>query len=315
VKLKDIGEFGFIGRISRDIRPGSGVVAGIGDDAAVLASDKKGFYSLFTCDMYVEKVHFTKKDVTPYQLGWKAMAGNISDIAAMGGLPRHAVVSIGLTGDEDVRYCDEIYRGMRAAAKPFKVDIVGGDTVTSPEGIVISVAMTGVVEEKMCVYRSGARQGEAVLVTGSLGGSLLKKHCVFAPRVREARFIAGTGRVSAMMDVTDGLVADLEKICAASGVGAMLFEELIPVSPDARRMKGEKTPLESALSDGEDFELLCVVPREAVAGLLKAFNKKFSVPLTLIGGTTDAKGIRVYRTDGTVDEPRYKGYDHFKSGR
>jgi len=312
MKVAQLGEFGLIDLLNKKIRIGKGVIVGIGDDAAVLASHKKGFYTLFTCDMFVEDIHFARSDVAPYALGWKAMGAAISDIAAMGGIPRHAVVSLGLTGAEDVRFPDELYRGMRAVAGRFGAAIVGGDTVSSPGGIVVSVALTGEVEKDRCVLRGGARAAEAILVTGRLGGSLLKKHVSFMPRVREARFLTGRARISAMMDITDGLVADLEKICAASGTGALLLAEKIPVSADAGRMRGEKAPLERALSDGEDFELLFTLPKRDAPLLIRGFRKKFNIPISLIGSTTPEKGVRVIRADGSVYEPGEKGYDHFK---
>lgn len=315
MKISDLGEFGLIDRLNQKIRTGTDVVVGIGDDTAVLSSHKKGLYTLFTCDMFVEDVHFTRGEVTPYDLGWKAMGANISDIAAMGGIPRHAVVSIGLTGAEDIKFADELYRGMRTVARKFGVDIVGGDTVSSPKAVVVSIALTGEAEKGRCVLRSGARKGEAILATGRLGGSLLRKHFSFIPRVREARYLTSCVRVSAMMDITDGLVADLEKICAASGVGALLFAENIPVSSDAVRMKGTKTPLERALSDGEDFELLFTMPKGDVPALMRNFRKRFKIPLSLIGSTTPEKGVRVMGADGAVFEPGEKGYDHFRTGR
>jgi thiamine-monophosphate kinase len=312
MKIKQAGEFGLIDRINRSIQTGKDVVAGIGDDAAVLTSHKKGFYTLFTCDMFVEDVHFTRRDVSPRALGRKAMGAAISDIAAMGGLPQYAVISLGLSGEDDVRLCDALYRGMRDVARRCAVDIVGGDTVSSPKGAVLSIAVIGEVEKKECILRSGARKGEAILVTGTLGGSMMKKHVSFTPRVREARFLTRHARISSMMDVTDGLAADLEKICAASGVGALLFAENIPVSSDARRMKGAKTPLARALSDGEDFELLCTVPVKEVPALIKKFRRACNVPLSLIGSTTPEKGLRVIRKDGSVFTPGARGYDHFK---
>ena len=241
-----IGEFGLIDLIRKQIPVGPKVARGIGDDTAVLFYSKNK-YLLFTTDMMAEDVHFTRK-MKPYQIGHKALACNISDIAAMGGLPTFAVVSLGVPASLTVRFVEDIYKGMQALAKQFGVNIVGGDTIRS-EKIIINVALLGEVEKKYLATRDGARPGDWVFVSGPLGGSFKSgRHLSFIPRVTEARFLVQNFKPSAMMDISDGLAGDLNHMLKASKVGVKLDETLIP--------RHQGITLKQALSDGEDFELL-----------------------------------------------------------
>src|SRR3989344_95186 len=169
ISLKDLGEFGFIRKIRKRVRRDKAVETGIGDDAAVLKVDAKKRL-LFTTDMLIEGRHFKLSDATAFEIGWKAMAVNLSDIAAMGGRPTHAVVALGLPGDLDWVFLKELYRGMEAVARRFHVTLVGGDTNRSDK-IIISVALLGAVSPRCAVKRNGARIGEVIFVTGFLGGS------------------------------------------------------------------------------------------------------------------------------------------------
>jgi len=254
VKLRDLGEEGLIRRIARTIRTGPGVVRGIGDDCAVLKGPGR-MLRLFASDMLVEGVHFTR-DAPAEGIGWKALAVNVSDVAAMGGLPRQAVISLGLPRATPVSFVDRLYRGLRRCAKMYGVDWVGGDTSRAPV-VVIDVAILGEVEKERVVYRSGARPGDGLWVTGPLGGSLRSgRHLRFRPRVKEARALTARAKPHAMMDLSDGLGPDLLKMCEASGVSAILEAGRIP------RHAG--CSLEQALNDGEDFELLvAAAPRDA----------------------------------------------------
>ena len=185
-KLQDIGEFGLIKRIAdKEKISDKDVVVGIGDDTAVLKY-KKNLYLLLTTDMLVEDVHFNQK-ATPFQIGWKALAVNISDIAAMGGIPKYGLVSLGLKKNTSLKFVDELYRGIKTIAKRFDVQIVGGDTVSSSK-LVINIALTGEVEKKYLTLRKGAKIGDKIYVTGRLGGSIIGKHLSFIPRVKEARY-------------------------------------------------------------------------------------------------------------------------------
>jgi len=217
ITVRDIGEFGLIRKLQKIIesnRPSrSSVVVGIGDDCAVLRSGDPGKLLLYTCDPVVEGVHYLAQ-TPPRQIGWKAMARNLSDIAAMGGLPRWAVVSIGLRPATPVKYVERIYDGLRAAAGKFGCQIVGGDIAHVRREQFVVVALLGEVEKSKLTLRSGAKIGDSVLVTGTLGGSLHGKHLKFTPRVAEARWLAQNFPIHAMIDLSDGLYGDLRRLVA-----------------------------------------------------------------------------------------------------
>ncbi|MBN2453609.1 MAG: thiamine-phosphate kinase [Candidatus Omnitrophica bacterium] len=303
MKIKDIGEIKLIERVSRRIRLDRSVIQGIGDDAAVIAW-KKDKHLLYACDMLVEDVHFRRSAVTPAQIGWKALGRNISDIAAMGGVPRYAVVSIGIDPKIPVSFVDGIYDGMRAAAGRFKVNIVGGDMSKSKK-TVIDVSIIGEVEKKNLVRRSGAKAGDLILVTGSLGGSIRGKHVTFVPRVDEARWLVNNFRINSMIDISDGLLLDLRRILEASGAGALLDEALIPVSKAARS-------LERAITDGEDFELLFTMDPVEAERLFRAVPADMSTPITLIGQVTNKKDGYMMMAAGRKRKAiKGGGYQHF----
>lgn len=245
-KLTKLGEFGLIDLIRKEVGAGRRVVRGIGDDCAVLAYTKDK-YQLFKTDMLIEDVHFTRR-MPAHLIGRKALACNVSDIAAMGGVPTFAVVSLGLPKITPVKFVTEIYRGMNDLAKQFGVSIVGGDT-NRADKIVINVALLGEAQKKCLVTRAGARPKDWIFVTGALGGSFKSgRHLAFVPRLEQAQFLVQNFKPSAMMDISDGLGGDLNHILKASRVGARLWPESIP------RHKG--VTLQQAMSDGEDFELL-----------------------------------------------------------
>lgn len=298
MKIKDIGEFALIDSIKKLVPTGKDTVVGIGDDASVLKSSKSGMYNLFTTDILVEGRHFDLSRATPYQLGWKALGCSLSDIAAMGGIPRAAVVSIGVSGETDVDFCREIYRGMSELARRLKCGIVGGDTVGSEGGLVVSVAVLGEVEQKRLVLRSGAEPGDDVWVTGILGGSLNGKHLNFMPRVEEARFIVEHLPVKAMIDLSDGLANDLHRLASASRVGFRIDSARIPLDREAIGEMDEEKSVNRALYDGEDFELLLVLRQSrSVDESIKKFSSRFDCGISMIGkvveesrGVTIAKG-------------------------
>ncbi|HOW35119.1 MAG TPA: thiamine-phosphate kinase [Candidatus Omnitrophota bacterium] len=265
VRLKDIGEFGLIGRIAKSARRQKGVIKGIGDDTAVLAYSPKR-YLLFTADMLVEGKHFTKI-MGPELIGRKSLACSISDIAAMGGVPTYAVVSLGVPPGLSVDYVQRIYKGMSVLAKQFKIGIVGGDTVSS-EKIVINVALLGEAQKRQIIFRSGAKKGDKIFVTGPLGRSLTTgKHLNFTPRIKEAQYLVKNFTPTAMIDISDGLAGDLNHILEESKVGAVIFDRLIP--------RNHRAQLRNALYDGEDFELIFTLPSSKVRALIKRHNRKF----------------------------------------
>jgi len=302
MKLKRLGEFNLIKRISKGMVSGGSVLKGIGDDAAVVRG-KGGDLLLFASDMIIEGVHFDLKSATPYRIGRKALNINVSDIAAMGGVPLYATVSIGLPGDLDLKFIDSMYRGLRSASKASGVKIVGGDTVRSDK-IVIDCAIIGRTKKSELILRSGAGPGELIMVTGTLGGSIKGHHLDFKPRLREARYLAMSSKVGSMIDISDGLSSDLARICEESGVGAMVYESLIPVSRSAGSAN-------SALNDGEDFELLFTVKREAVSGLVKGFRKRFKTPITTIGEVRRKNyGLKLVNRYGRASNLKERGFRH-----
>jgi thiamine-monophosphate kinase len=246
MKISKLGEFGLIEALKAYAPVSKSVIKGIGDDAAVLPFSKSE-YQILTTDMLAEDAHFTRR-MKAKSIGHKALACNISDIAAMGGWPTFAVVSIGIPKNLPVSFVKDLYKGMQDVAKAFDVSIVGGDTIKSDK-IVINIALLGLVEKKYLVTRDEAKPGDMIFVTGPLGGSFKSgRHLNFTPRVSQARFLVENFNPNAMMDISDGLAGDLNHILKASRVGARLDYESIPLH------KG--VSLAQALNDGEDFELL-----------------------------------------------------------
>lgn len=303
MRIGDIGEIGLIRRIAKKARYDKSVVKGIGDDTAVIQWTKDK-YLLFTCDMLIEGVHFRLKEATPFQIGWKALSRNISDIAAMGGVPRYAVVSAALNPKLSSSLIDGIYKGITSAAKKFGVNIVGGDMAKS-EKLIIDVSMLGEVEKKSLVLRSGARPGDVILVTGTIGGSIKGKHLDFTPRVDIARALVKNFRINSMIDVSDGLILDLWRVLDASSAGARLYENLIPLSKEAESFK-------KAVVGGEDFELLFTMSAKEARRFFKTALGRMNMPVTLIGEITDKKrGYRLVVKNGKEKEIGPEGYLHF----
>jgi len=299
-KLADLGEFGLIRNFQKQIKVSRSVVKGIGDDAAVLSLTAKQ-HLLLTTDMLMENVHF-KRSHSPEAVGHKAMACNISDIAAMGGMPQYAVVSLGISGKTSVSYVNQLYRGMQRTARKFGVSIVGGDTIRSKKTI-INVALTGVVDKQKLVMRSGAKVGDQIFVTGPLGCSYATNHHLkFMPRLFEAQFLVKQCRVNAMIDISDGLAADLGHILKASGVGAIIDKQLIP--------RRDHATINEALYDGEDFELLFTLSKSEARKLLSQKNKRY--PFYMIGEITpNTKGFMIREKHGILKKVLVKGYRHF----
>jgi thiamine-monophosphate kinase len=252
------GEFAYIDWLRALTPPDPRVPIGPGDDTAALRLTP-GSPCLVTTDMMLEGSCFRLAEAGPRRVGRKAMAVNLSDIAAMAGRPVAAVVSAGLPRSGGRALAEELYRGLREMADAFTTAVVGGDTNTWDGPLVISVTLLGEATARGPVRRSGARRGDWLLVTGPLGGSILGKHLDFTPRVREALQLHAAADLHAMIDVSDGLAADVHHICRESGCGAVLRAEAIPIAADAHRLTDGRPPLEHALGDGEDFELVFAV--------------------------------------------------------
>jgi thiamine-monophosphate kinase len=314
--ISDLGEFGLIQRLARTVSRDPRALAGIGDDCAVLPTDDPERLLLFTTDPVLQGVHFDNR-ATPYQIGWKAMARNLSDIAACGGRPAWAVVSAGLRPDMTAEFVDELYRGMNTAATQFGAHIVGGDTTHVTNGFFLAVSMLGEVERAHLKLRSGARAGDSILVTGTLGGSIAGKHLEFTPRVREARWLVEHYPVNAMIDLSDGLASDLGHVLEQSSVGAHVVAPRIPISEAARHLEcegeQEHSSLDMALHDGEDFELLFTIPSRHVDALLADWQKQFQLSLRAIGAiTADTGKLVLVDANGEEESLSPRGYDHFR---
>ena len=297
--INKIGEFGLIERFRKAIKTDASVIKGSGDDCAVL-KPVKDKYQLFTCDMIVEGVDFTSKD-DPRLIGRKALAVSISDIAACGGIPSHAVVSFGIPKNTSVSYIDKVAKGLFSLAREFKVNVVGGDISAAPK-MVIDTSLLGVVEKDCLVLRSGAKAGDIIFVTGQLGGSIVGKHLKFMPRIKEARYLVKHLKINAMIDISDGLLADLGHILEESRAGAVIYEAMLPIS---RQAKG----LNDALYSGEDFELLFTLPPMEAKKLLKKELLRFYKP---IGKIVDkSSGLKLIARDNRQRKVRPEGYRHF----
>ena len=282
MKIFQLGEFGLINALKQFAPVSQEVIKGIGDDTAVLPYSKRE-YLLLTTDMLAEDTHFTRR-MPPQSIGHKALACSISDIAAMGGWPTFAVVSIGIPKNLSVRFIKDVYKGMQRTARDYNVSIVGGDTVKTDK-IVINVALLGLVERKYLITRDGARAGDWIFVTGPLGGSLKSgRHLDFLPRLAQARFLVEKFKPSAMMDISDGLSGDLNHILVAGRVGARLDHASIP------RHAG--VSLSQALNDGEDYELLFTLSSKSACSLMDWQAKARSFyfyPIGIITGDVKEK--------------------------
>lgn len=331
--IRELGENHIVARF-RALASGSlnpNVIVGPGDDAAVLSADGDRLL-LLACDMMVEGVHFRLDWARPRQIGWKALAQNISDIAAMGGAPFAAVASIAAPGDLPEEAAAGIAEGLVAAAARYGASFVGGDLVGSPGPVVVDVAITGWVDKDKLLLRRGASPGDAVLVTGSLGAagaglaalerdfsdagsSLLaeafRAHHEPEPRLNEAQAIAATRLATAMMDLSDGLADDLPRLCQQSGVGARLRASAIPIAPACSFVADSLglSDLRLALSGGEDYELLLACPPGSV-DTLSAAVQACGNQLTVIGEITDEEGVSLLDAEGR-EHPLGHGFDHF----
>ena len=343
MRLSELGEFGLIRAIQkRTPLTSSGLVIGIGDDAAALKVSASNLL-LATTDMLIEGVHFDLAYTDYYSLGWKSASVNLSDIAAMGGVPRTCLTSLGLPSSFSAENVLEIYRGLNTVLRRNATSLAGGDTCSSKKGMIVSVTLLGEAKPKDMVSRSGAMPGDLICVTGTLGdsaagmeilqkrikaerskyqtngsaflssySSLIERHLRPVPRVAWGRKIACAGCANAMIDISDGLSSDLRHICEQSKTGAIVYADRIPLSlPLLRSVNSlNELPLTYALSGGEDYELLFTVPRSKVKRL-----KGLSLPVTEIGEVVKGKNIVIQDADGRKRQLASGGFDHFGGGK
>ncbi len=332
MKVSELGEFGLIDLLSgmayatqdKEQEAWKQLILGIGDDTAVWQGN--GSVQLATADLLVEDVHFSLEITSWEELGWRAMAANLSDIAAMGGLPRYALVSLALPGHTEVDDVTALYRGMIGLAQQFGVAIAGGDVSSAPQ-VVINITILGSAGNRDILTRSAARAGDKVAVTGYLGASaagleILKKGLSLDtqsttelkkaflkpnPRVAEGRILVENG-VRAAIDISDGLVSDLGHICRMSGVSARVEIDRVPVHPAVADSFGDGA-LIMALTGGEDYELLFT----AGEGIIGKVKEAASCPVTVIGEIVASEAEEVILLDGKgnrIDLPG-TGWEHF----
>jgi thiamine-monophosphate kinase len=294
MNLRQIGEDRLLARLLPHLGGGKNVLAGAGDDCAVVESSARQLLLLKT-DCVVEGIHFSPSDDAA-EVGWKAMMRPLSDFAAISGLPRFALITLVVLAAKKVAWTRKLYRGLGKAARKFDVTIVGGETSATRGPAVISVSVAGFVEKGRWISRSGGRANDDLFVTGRLGGSLHRKHLCFTPRIAESRWLTKNFSIHAMIDLSDGLGADLPRLARASRLGFEIDESALP------RNRG--CTVEQAINDGEDFELLfAIAPRES-RRLQASWRKKFpKLFLTRIG--------RLNQTSKNKHR-EWHGYVHFK---
>lgn len=328
--LRKIGEFGLINRIRNWMPPSHpGLMKGIGDDVAVIEMGKKAL--LVTTDILIEDIHFERSWTDPYRLGKKVLAVNLSDIASTGGVPRYFLISIGLPKTLPFSFVSLFYRGLKEEAKRFQVDLIGGDTSLSQK-IIINICLIGEGNKQNLLFRTGAKIGDDLYVSGTLGDSalglrilqnrgpkkgpkrLIQKHLSPTPRIELGQAIAKHRLATAMIDVSDGLLIDTSHLLEESGVGVRIWRDRIPLSRAYQKWvpNYSKDPYQIALSGGEDYELLFTAPpkmRKKISSI--AFSLK--TPITRIGEILPAKeGFHILSNDGKKYPPLRLGFDHFK---
>jgi thiamine-monophosphate kinase len=332
MKLSEIGEFGLIERFSKhfsDLVPSN--VMGIGDDCAVLpfsATESQ----LVTTDLLVENIHFLKDKISPVDLGYKSLAVNLSDIAGMGGAPSGSFVSLALPKDIEVSWMDAFFEGYRQLSLESETPLLGGDTSKSPGPIIINVAVLGKMETRNIKYRSGAKSGDFVCVTGELGDSggglhvilndpsenedtvyLRTRHNHPEPHLEEGRWLALQSGVTAMMDVSDGVDSDLRHIIEQSGIGGRVNLEKLPVSVHLNRYAEAQgfSARETAVTGGEDYCLLLTVSHKDFPEVSERFKKKFGKELFHIGEMESSAGDLTYLASNRPTSLGEKGFSHF----
>ena len=333
--VRELGEFALLARLQRRLKRTDAplVIRGIGDDCAVLRP-ADGHDLLVTTDTQEEGVHFRRDWSTPEDIGWRCLAVNVSDIAAMGGVPLGAVVALSLPETVAVAFVEAMYDGMSALAEAYDCPIIGGNISKSAERLSVTITVLGSTPRDGAAYRASARAGDGIWVTGDLGGAkaglealihpravaelptgaVLSRYRRPQPRLREALFLRQRGAHS-LIDLSDGLSSDLAHVCEASGIGARLHADRIPISDATKKVAGalDLDPLTWALHGGEDFELCLTVSPDVAASLEQGFRKRFDCPLTRIGTIQTGAGVTLCHSDGGEVPLIAGGYDHFMS--
>jgi thiamine-monophosphate kinase len=296
MKLREFGEDKLLVRLLPRLKLGEAVLAGAGDDCAIVRSPRPNELILLKTDCVVENVHFLPRHDAA-AVGWKAMMRPLSDFAAASGLPQFALVTLIAPPQTSVAKIDNLYRGLQRAAAKFDVSIVGGETSSTRGPITISVSVIGIVEKNRWVSRRGGKPGDDLFVTGKLGDAGKGKHLRFVPRIEESRWLTKNFSVHAMMDLSDGLGVDLPRLAKACKVGFKIDMAKLPLAPGAK--------IDNALSDGEDYELLFAISPRERKRLEKNWRKQFpKLPLTRIGHLNQQSAIS--------NQQLHAGFVHFK---
>ncbi len=331
--VKDVGEWALVQRIAKIIEcRDPNVVVSIGDDAAVVRTDCGDLLAL-TTDILVEDIHFKTETHTASEIGYKAIVANVSDIAAMAGLPRYALVTLGVNPNTPVAFVEDLYDGMITAAEMYGLSLIGGDTTRS-DGLILNVMVLGSVEEAKLKQRCEARLGEHIGVTGDLGSSaaglfllsdpalrsqrsgyssVIRSHVSPKARLQEARVAAEQG-ISALEDISDGLASEVKHICEMSNLGAVIRAEDIPIAQQTVEVAhlARTSPQEFALFGGEDFELVFTAPAAEMEHIKEAIFAETGTKVAVVGETAPPEqGIRVLGTDGLLRELQGYGFQHF----
>ena len=296
MNLREVGEDRLLDQLLPKLPRHRRVIVGAGDDCAIVKMPERGNLQVLKTDCLVENVHFTRKSPAEW-VGWKALARPLSDFAAMSAVPQFALVTLIVPSRTTLAWVKKLYRGIEKAARAFQVAVVGGETSDITGPAVLSVELAGFVEPKRWVGRAGGKPNDDLFVTGRLGGSLRGRHLRFVPRIVEARWLTQNFRLHAMMDLSDGLGADLPRLARASRVGFELDEAALPLNPGC-------TP-QQAICDGEDYELLFAIAPKHSRALIARWRKKFpNLPLTRIG--------RLNRKSKVQNRKFPAGYVHFQ---
>lgn len=310
-----------------------GLLQGIGDDGAIWRPTP-GTDSLITTDTMVEGVHFDRRWHPPHLLGRKAVAVNVSDIAAMGGTPRFALLSLGLAGDEEQPWREALLDGLAGAVQEYGATLIGGDTVRTTGGVMLSVTIIGECRESRACRRSGGRAGDSIWVGGPLGlaaaglelcrlglggdtawAEAVRAHLDPTAQVELGQRLADSGLIHAMMDISDGLATDLAHICTASGVGAEVEAKLLPTPPLVSRAAAEcgADAITWALTGGEDYHLLFTAASEHDQAIARLAGEVPGAAPTRVGRLTEQAGVVLRQPDGQSREIGYGGYEHFRA--
>jgi len=335
-KIKDLGEFGLIDRLSANFKHQlSNTVLPLGDDCAAYSTNSST-NQLVSTDALVENIHFKLSTITAEQLGKKAIAVNISDIAAMGGTPTRILITLGISKKISPSFLDQLYKGIRITCELYNIELFGGDTVSSPNCFFINITIIGEAKKGKLFTRKGAKNGDLIFTTGTLGDSslglklqsgkkwkcsaksrkhLLAKHLTPTPRLKESRLLTTcSNKITSMIDISDGLVQDLHHICKQSATGAVIYEEKLPQSSAFAKVCSDNNlnPLPFILNGGEDYELLFTLPADGVKNLYRQFEKAEAL-VTHIGEIAQpSEKVSLLKKNGKREALlQSSGFNHF----